>query len=910
MQFPKQYFISIQFTCIKRISNLRFYQGAYWNALFRDLLQPYLLKKLADENVWVLPNKNGYYSYKEGDIVSVTLIFPDSIKSIIEKVIFHLENKEYSSFSLDPFAHFVPGKTIEYKDCICLRCGKQWSSDNCLPLQEKDLEIEVKKLLELDSITLLFPIPLRLKRPQDFKDKKGGHSYFDSEYFKINTFLEKLALSLVSEKILLEKIFKQIQSIKSQILHSHFIWFDMKYHKEVGKSRSTTIGGIIGGIKIRIKLNKQLAQLMAYGQYFGLGEKRTFGFGFYRIPELDSVRKLKYIHYGKSFLEEVVNEDNLYYTLCKMKNHSPGMDSLTVTDLKKAGKDYLIKLSEVLKNNQYEPGDSIIYKRKKSNGELRYLYIHNVSDRLIFKAISNYFGNKIDPLLSNSSFAYRKGLNIRQAARKVRSLILNGYTTGFQGDISSFFDSVSLEKLFLLLQALFYKEPLIITLQKIFDNSKGLPQGNPISPVLSNLYLHQFDQIINKNKLKLVRYGDDFVILSKHSHTEKDIKNLVVELLNKLGLSLNTSKIVPIEENKPIDFLGFNINRKSLEFKSSFQKKENEFQWLPVFRYNFREGTPLYITFHVRYCRNDGNYIVLERENDINRIAWSDIHRIVVVGRARISAGVIRKALILRKPIVFMSILGHPIGSFSPDKKLGDISNSFNTQFIDFSTFRLNYIQNIVKAKIRNQRMLLQKNNIKEKKMLEIEKSIDKIDNIEKIRGKEGYASSLYFSYFRQLVSPFPFKRREFHPPKGPVNVMLSLGYSILYFRIAECLMSHNINPYNGLYHIGRGNHYALASDLVESFRIISDRITLTLIRKKQVASQDFYEIQKRNNTYTRMSGDCFKKYIHRFEWIMNQTITIEENEKIQYCQLFDETVKQLIRSLKLGLEFTPFRIR
>ena len=127
-------------------------------------------------------------------------------------------------------------------------------------------------------------------------------------------------------------------------------------------------------------------------------------------------------------------------------------------------------------------------------------------------------------------------------------------------------------------------------------------------------------------------------------------------------------------------------------------------------------------------------------------------------------------------------------------------------------------------AKIHNQRQVLQQHEIKEPRLKELELSLKDCLEGDVLRGKEGASSAIYWQHFRDLAKPLDFPRRAYHPPEGPVNAMLSLGYSILYYRMAESLAASQLNPYEGIFHVPRGLHCALASDLIEPFRFLVDR--------------------------------------------------------------------------------------
>ncbi len=167
--------------------------------------------------------------------------------------------------------------------------------------------------------------------------------------------------------------------------------------------------------------------------------------------------------------------------------------------------------------------------------------MHNVTDRLVHKASAETLTPAIDALLSTSSYAYRKGLNRAGAASALKKAMSAGFTSAVKADIAAFFDSVDLERLDAILCGYFPFEPLIGKIVKWVrassgDGTSGLPQGSPLSPLLSNLYLDRFDKEMEKTGLKLIRYSDDFVVLNKDEECEGDRLKKIGESDQRLGV--------------------------------------------------------------------------------------------------------------------------------------------------------------------------------------------------------------------------------------------------------------------------------------------------------------------------------------------------------------------------------------
>jgi hypothetical protein len=85
----------------------------------------------------------------------------------------------------------------------------------------------------------------------------------------------------------------------------------------------------------------------------------------------------------------------------------------------------------------------------------------------------------------------------------------------------------------------------------------------------------------------------------------------------------------------------------------------------------------------------------------------------------------------------------------------------------------------------------------------------------------------------------------------------------------------------------------------------------LSLINLRKITPEDFVEITGIQSSYTKLSSEGFKAYLHRFEWMMNQEIKLQDADKpVKYAQLFDLMINRLIRAMRLGIKFNPIRIR
>ena len=231
-----------------------------------------------------------------------------------------------------------------------------------------------------------------------------------------------------------------------------------------------------------------------------------------------------------------------------------GYDKQSITDYSWRIEEHLAALSRQLLTGTYGPQPLLKLVMLKPTGKLRNLLIPTVMDRVAETAAAIVLTPLVESELGANTFAYRPGLSRMTAAHEIERLRNLGYSWVVDADISNFFDTVDHQLLFERFQELCDDEELLKLIKRwltveIVDghnprvkNTAGLPQGCPISPMLANLYLDKFDERMEKEGFKLVRFADDFLILCKTKPTAEAALQLSESALAELKLQLNNEK--------------------------------------------------------------------------------------------------------------------------------------------------------------------------------------------------------------------------------------------------------------------------------------------------------------------------------------------------------------------------------
>jgi len=269
-------------------------------------------------------------------------------------------------------------------------------------------------------------------------------------------------------------------------------------------------------------------------------------------------------------IEQILKGSNLLRAMHNVqKNHgSAGVDHMPATKLSELLSIDREYLTEKVHSGKYLPQPILGVEIPKGNGKTRLLGIPTVTDRLLQQAVLQVITARFEFEFSESSYGFRPNKNAQQAVLKAQGYINEGYQYIVDIDLKTFFDEVNH---CYLLQLLYRKIKCRETLRlirkwlrapiqingELARRRKGVPQGSPLSPLLSNIMLHELDREMERQGLRFVRYADDFSIYVKSKAEARKIGNATYKFLKKkLKLPINREKS---GIRRPVNFtiLGF-----------------------------------------------------------------------------------------------------------------------------------------------------------------------------------------------------------------------------------------------------------------------------------------------------------------------------------------------------------------
>ncbi len=276
-------------------------------------------------------------------------------------------------------------------------------------------------------------------------------------------------------------------------------------------------------------------------------------------------------------LGRVLNRDNLNgaYRRVKANKGAPGIDGMTVEAALPWLKEHKNELLERIRKGKYTPSPVRRVEIPKPDGGVRKLGIPTVIDRIIQQAMTQQLIPIYEPLFSEDSFGYRPGKSAKDAVRKVKEYIEQGYTRAVVLDLSKYFDTLNHTILLNLLRQQVKDERVVQMIKRylksgvmengvVMETEEGSPQGGNLSPLLANIYLNEFDWEFRRRGVPCVRYADDIVLLAKSERAaERLLESSTKYLEEKMKLKVNRekSRTVSVFAIRNFKFLGFCFGR-------------------------------------------------------------------------------------------------------------------------------------------------------------------------------------------------------------------------------------------------------------------------------------------------------------------------------------------------------------
>ena len=276
-----------------------------------------------------------------------------------------------------------------------------------------------------------------------------------------------------------------------------------------------------------------------------------------------------------NLMERILHKENLNKAYKKVKSNkgAGGIDGMSVDELPGFLKDNQRHLIQQIKDGKYKPNPvRRVEIPKETKGEFRKLGVPTVVDRVFQQAITQVLSPIYEKQFSENSFGFRPNRGAHDALKQCQTNVNDGYVYVVDMDLEKFFDTVCQSKLIEVLSRTIKDGRVISLIHKylnagvisggMFEKTEvGMPQGGPLSPLLSNIMLNEMDKELTRRGHRFVRYADDCMIFCKsRKGAERTLNNIMPYIEGKLFLKVNRTKTCVAHISK-VKYLGYSFYR-------------------------------------------------------------------------------------------------------------------------------------------------------------------------------------------------------------------------------------------------------------------------------------------------------------------------------------------------------------
>ncbi len=685
----------------------------------------------------------------------------------------------------------------------------------------------------------------------------------------------------------------------------------------------------------------------------GIGKTKPIsGFIMARINRTPAVP-----HDGMRLWQKTVSLEGLRGGWAKVSGNegAAGGDRVTCRAFGIGSDEKIEALHEALVGGRYRPGPLRRVEIPKPAGGVRVLNIPCVADRVVQSAAAQALTPVFEAEFEDISYGYRPGRSVKQALQRVQALREEGFVWTVDADIEAYFDHVPHDRLIARFVRSVSEGPLAdlvaLWLETGMQGGRGLAQGSPLSPLLANLYLDGLDEELLGDSLRIVRFADDFVVLTRQKDEAEKALTKVRGILEAAGLSLHPEKTRVRGFDEATKYLGAvfvrsfvmrdpeqphlseietvlaDIARKDGESEAALESETATRAQEEAAGIN-RGMKVLYVHgARRRLALKNLSFAVFElgekdadgklKETLLAAIHPTRLDRIEVGPDADVTTEALRNALAHGIEVFFVN--GHKEIEGSLTGPLAERARRHLAQarHILDPALRLDLARRIVFARLSNQRNFLRRINYRRglEEVTNIALSIGRhlrtlehIDTLSGLMGAEGAATERYWRGFSALLMhgwSLPVRRRR--PALDAVNIALNVAVSLLERDVRTIIEATGLHGGFGVLHTSSDGRNAAVYDLMEGFRApVAESVVMDLFNTKGLRREHFEQLDGN----ARITAAGFQAIVRAYEErAENRVQSLRGDMKVTWRGIIAEQAQDLAAHVEGRRSFEPYVI-
>lgn len=627
-------------------------------------------------------------------------------------------------------------------------------------------------------------------------------------------------------------------------------------------------------------------------------------------------------------IDEVLSKNNQMRALehLKTKRDGHGPDGMMLSELEEYWHINGADICEQIRLDNYQPGVVQIKEYLDKRGKKRSISCINSIDWFILRLLAQKLTRYIEPLFLPHSYAYQEGKGLMDATVQIKEIVEKGNDYIVEIDIKNYFDTINLSLLIRKLREYIDDECVMSLLQKylfcfiskdgtIRQKKKGILVGSAISPILSNIYLNDFDHYLDEANCQWIRFADNIFLFSNtFSHAIQIYEKMSNLLSEQFKLEINQSKSGVHRAGEKI-ILGYDILQSGAKVelrKHVYREQRCHYQWY---------GSQLEILDGKYHIVSDGiinreDYSILFENEEKKQIIPVEVtDQINIYSNVTLASNILCQMSNKRIKVAFFDKYGRLNGCFIPERTCGS-GNVLLKQcelYLDEGR-RLDVARRMEIASLHNIRSNLRyyekhEKGVYSEAIKQLSELIVKENNattINQLMVVEAQARQIYYQMFSRIIKEkdFQLSIRTKHPPKDAINACISFGNALLYNEFLNIIWTKGLNPAIGVVHATNRRNYSLNLDFADIFKpIITERVIFSLINLKMLGIKHFE--QRDEGTFLSRSGKAI--FLEMYEKKLKETLVIK-GQRYTYRNLLRLEVQHFKNEILSREKYKPYK--